>query len=217
MKSLNVKQQVSTQTLIVFSLAAGGLLLGLIGYVGFVSPAKSRLATVNRELAVSRTSLITAENTPPPMKQPPVHANDIFQMTKAMPNSDDWPGILIAVTKLADESKVKLTSIQPGHDTPAAGWTAVPLTVNVSGSYASVTRFLQKIKHTVVVTPTKLDVNSRLFVANGVVLTTPDGKSVGATITMSAFDYTPAAPAPPPAPTGTTSTGTTATTTTTSG
>lgn len=203
-KNINLKQQIPKQVLIPFALAVGGLLLGLIGYVGFVSPAKSRLATVNKELAVARVSLITAENTPPPPKLPPAQATDIFQLTKAMPSTDDWPGILIAVSDLAKRSSVMLAKITPGNDVTGVGYNEVPVSVDISGSYTAVTHFLRAVHQTATVTPTELKVRGRLFLATGVTLGSPNGKNVEATVTMNAFTYVPAA-----------STTTTATTTTT--
>jgi len=93
-----------------------------------------------------------------------------------------------------------------------SGYSEVPLSVTVVGSYREITNFLADIHHAVSVSPdgNTIKANGRLFVTTAVTLASPDGSSVSGTITLDAFTYGTTASA-----TSTTGTDTTATTTTT--
>jgi hypothetical protein len=92
-----------------------------------------------------------------------------------------------------------------------AGYTAVPVTVIVHGTFTDIANFLQQVRDSVVVTHDHLKVTNRLYVPTLISLSVVDSKTLTASIGLSAFIY--GTPPPPVMAT----TGTTATTTTTSG
>jgi Tfp pilus assembly protein PilO len=202
------------QTMIAIGLAVGGLLLGLIGYLAVISPENAKIVPIESQIATARASLISAEEAPAKIKPIPAKAADLFKLTNAMPDSDDVPGVLIDLTQLAKESSVELTGVTPTADVPETGYSEVPVSVLVTGSYAGMTKFLTEMRRAVVVNGDTLKVSGRLLEPTSIDLTTPDGKLVSATITLNAFSYGTGTPPATTTP-GTTTTETTTTTATT--
>ena len=75
-------------------------------------------------------------------KPVPFRASDLFRLAKAMPGSTDMPGILLALGHVARQSSVTLTAV---HPSPAVnlgiGYSAIPISITISGSYAAITKF----------------------------------------------------------------------------
>jgi Tfp pilus assembly protein PilO len=213
-----MKTQLSRQQMIAVGIAVFGLVLGLGSYLILVAPQKSKAVALSHAVDAAQSSLYVLQHHPhvhvQKPKPPPVEATDLFRLTKAMPDSQDVPGILLSVMRLAKASSLELLSVQPPTVPPAqtpAGYTAVPVAIALHGKFADVASFLQRLRDSVVVSHNHLKVTNRLFVPSQISLSTADGLTVDASITLDAFVY--GTPPPPVAP----ATGTTATTTTTSG
>jgi Tfp pilus assembly protein PilO len=211
MKNLK-SPNISPQMLIIVGLTVGGLLLGMIGYVAAVAPEKSRIVPIDTQIQSARASLIAAEQLPARPTPEPAQAADLFKLTKAMPDSDDIPGILLALTKIAQQSSVSLQGVTPAPDVLVTGYSQVPLTLQVGGTYVTITNFLRNLRRSVVLKGNSLQVTSRLFIPTSISLGTTNGV-ITATITLDAFTYG----APPTTTTTPASTDTTDTTTTTTG
>jgi len=213
-----MKTKLTRQQMLAVGLASLGLLLGLGSYMILVAPQKSKAVALAGAVDAAQSSLFVAQHHPQVTtraKPPAVEAADLFRLTKAMPDSEDVPGILLSLMGLAQANSLKLVSVQPttGTATPA-GYTTVPISVTLDGKFDDVAAFLQQLRDSVVVTHRdQLKVTNRLFVPTDISLTTdPDGSTVDATISLDAFVY---GTAPPPVSTSTTDTSTTSTTTTT--
>jgi Tfp pilus assembly protein PilO len=209
-----VKGRVSKQKLLLYGIPVLGILIGLLGYVAVVAPQQSKGRSMDSELQALQAQLLVPKVKPP--KPVPVQAADIFRLTKAMPDANDLPGILLQLSRLARASSIKINSVRPSARVPLTqGYAALPVAVTVSGGFGAVSKFLQLLRQQVTVSNGQLNVDGRLLVANQVQITSTDGRSVSATLNLDAFVYGVAPPAPPPAPTSTDGTATTAATTTT--
>ena len=214
-----MKTQLSRPQLIAVGIATFGLVLGFGSYMVLVAPQKSKAVALEGAVQAAQSSLFVAQHNrhhPVPKPKPPaVEAADIFRLTEAMPDSEDVPGILLSLMRLAQASSVQLQSVQPaatGTVTPL-GYTAYPVTVTVQGKFMQVAGFLQRLRDAAIVSRGRLKVTSRLYVPSQISLNSPDGVSVSASVSLNAFSYGTAPP--PPAPTSTSATSTTGTTTTT--
>jgi Tfp pilus assembly protein PilO len=215
------KTQLTRQQLLAIGLAVFGLVLGLGSNMLLVAPQKSKAVALSGAIDAAQSSLYVLQHQPrvhhvQKPKPPNVQAADLFRLTKAMPDSQDVPGILLSVERLVQASSLELVSVQPPPPTPsvqsASGYTAVPVSVTVNGTYANIANFLQRLRDSVVVNSGHLKVTSRLYIPTQISLSVVTGQKLAASIGLSAFIYgTP--PAPAVAPTGTT----TATTTTSTG
>jgi Pilus assembly protein, PilO. len=208
-----MKMQLTRQQMLAVGLAVFGLVLGLGSYLILVAPQKSKAVALSGAVTAAQSSLYVLQHNPHQKvqkpKPPDVEAADLFRLTKAIPDSPDVPGILLSVMRLAQASSLELISVQPTAGTATTqsptGYTAVPISVSLHGKFANVAGFLQRLRDSVVVTHDHLKVTNRLFAPSLISLSTSDGQTVDASITMSAFVYgTP--PPPVVAPTTTTTT-----------
>ena len=170
-----------------------------------VAPQKATSHRLDAEIQAAEARPVPGRPAPA-SKQPPVHAADIFRLTKAMPDSNDVPGVLDDLSQLAQASSTTLQSVSPSTVSPlTGGYGALPLNVVVAGPFPAVSRFLQRLRQQVALGKNgALQVDGRLLVVNNVQLATTDGSSVTATLSLDAFVY---GVAPPPATTTTTTAG----------
>jgi Tfp pilus assembly protein PilO len=200
----NTVKKVGKEKLILYGVAAFGLLIGVAGYFALVAPQKATSHRLDAEIQAAQARPAAAQQTHAP-KQPSVHAADIFRLTKAMPDSNDVPGILDHLSQLAQTSSATLQSVQPSPVVPlTGGYGALPLNVVVAGPFAAVSNFLQQLRQQVALGKNgALHVDGRLLVVNDVQLATTTGSAVTATLSLDAFVY---GVAPPPTTTTTTTT-----------
>ncbi len=220
-----MKKQLNNQTIAI----AGCLVLAVIvlgaGYLAAVGPQSSKASSLSQQITTAQAQLaaLRAGGT----KTPDLRAAELYQLARAMPASDDMPGIVLELADLAGKSHVTLVSITPSpRIAQADGTSSIPIAVVVNGPFANLTAFLRAARAQVSV-DSKLHVAGRLIVADQLQLTAattsaaPGGTggptvaqngSVQATMNLVAFDY-----GAPPSPSATAGvTGATSTTTTTS-
>lgn len=206
-----MKRQLTKQQLILFGLPVVGLMLGLLGYLALVSPQKSHAGRLASEIGAAQAQLLAAHKPAVKAKPTSAQAADLFRLTKAMPDSGDMSGVLRQLTLLAHASSVSLDTVRPSPVvTTALGYGAIPMEVDVSGKFANVVGFLQRVRQQVAIGKKgRLHADGRLFVANQIQLTTTDGRSVAAAMKFDAFVY--GAPPTPTAPAAGVAAGTTTT------
>jgi Tfp pilus assembly protein PilO len=213
-----VKKQISIskRNLLLFGLPILGLLVGLLGNFAFVAPQKSQARQLDGQLQAAQSQLLVSQRAAAapkpvkPVKAPKaqsVQAADIFRLSKAMPDSNDMPGILLELSQLAKASAVTLQSVSPAARVPLyGGYAALPVVVVITGKFDHVSGFLQGLrKQAAIATNGRPRVTGRLLVANQVAMTSSDGKTVSATLNLDAFVYGAGLPpvvAVPVGPTG---------------
>ena len=204
---MKTKISISKRNLLLFGLPILGLMFGLLGNFALIAPQRSKAQQLDAQIQTAQAQVLISKQqgqkpaTKPKAAKPvPVQAADIFRLTKAMPDSNDLPGILLHLSLLAKASSITLESVTPAARVPLPnGYGALPLSVVVTGKFDHVAGFLQRIRQQAVVGKNgKLRVDGRLFVANQVALTSTDGRSVSATLSLDAFVY--GAGLPPVAP-----------------
>ena len=151
---MKTKISISKRNLLLFGLPVLGLVLGLLGNFALVAPQKSQAQRLDAQLQTAQAQLVASQQkpavTPTPTKAPKpqsVQAADIFRLTKAMPDSNDMPGILLHLSQLARASAVTLTSVTPTARVPLTqGYGALPLSVVITGKFDQVAGFLQHLR-----------------------------------------------------------------------
>jgi Tfp pilus assembly protein PilO len=196
-----------SQTAIVAALAAVALMIAAAGAFVVVLPQHSKASHLDSQIAAAQASLV-APIPVVPVAAAKVEATDLFRLREAMPDTDSMPGILMALSRIAEESPVTILSIKPGARVTLSGYWALPVVLTVDGNYDGITSFLAQLRRAVQAPNGDLAVTGRLFIPNQVQLQSGDGNSVTATVSLDAFVYG--------APIVTATTPTTTTTTTTS-
>ena len=77
----------------------------------------------------------------------------------------------------------------------------------VTGKFSAITAFTRRLRDAVQTPGGRLVVNGRLFDVNQVAMTSPDGRTVSATLNLDAFDYVPAPVVPATVPGSSTTNG----------
>ena len=208
-------------------LAIALVIVTAVAWFGVVGPKQSSGAALDAEIADYQSKIKIASRpkndptTGPPVVQ--IDVADLFRLTKAMPDRDDMPGMLLELNAVAVSSGVRFLSIQPADAVNHGNYYSVPVTVAFEGNYYDLTDFLFRMRNLVSVRDGELEASGRLYTLDS--MSFAEGAEgfpqITATLTLSAYSYgvLPSAPGtvPPPAATttGTTTTGTTTTGTTT--
>jgi len=175
-------------------LALGAVLLyGLVMWFLVVSPKRADVASANADVAAAELRLVEAQAAANRPGGAGVPVSDVFRLAKAMPDSDDQPGLVLEISRLAERSGVTLRTITP--QTPAGGAggaTMIPVAVTIGGSYSEISKFLRHTRTLVTVRDGQLRATGRLFIVQNVDLveSLTDGfPMLDATVTMNAYVY----------------------------
>jgi Tfp pilus assembly protein PilO len=198
------------QLLTCIGLGVLAFVIAVAGALAAVLPEQSKASKLNTQIAAAQAKLLSMHGR---QRGPVIRAADLFQLSRAMPDAADMPGVVLDLSRAAASSSVVLVSIVPGAGVPQAdGATAYPIRVIVDGKWSNVTDFLSTLRRLVKVTHSKLAAKGRLFVVDNVQIASGTGTSeVEATMNANVFTYGVAQ-----LPVGTTGTTTTTDTTTTS-
>ena len=170
-----------------------------------VSPSRSDAASAKEELIAAELRLADAQSAPDRPQGASAPVGDVFRLTKAMPASDEQPGLVLELSRLAKRSGVTLQGIAPQPPLAAVGGpTAIPVRVTIGGSYAQITKFLRLTRALVAVRNGKIYAGGRLLAVESVNLVESVSHGfpkLDATVTMNAYVYDgPIVPAEIPVP-----------------
>jgi Pilus assembly protein, PilO len=173
--------------------AAAVLLYGLVVWFFVVSPKRAEVADANADVAAAELRLIEAQAAENRPGGAGVSVSDVFRLVKAMPRSDDQPGLILEISRLAKASGVTLRTITPQPAaTGAGGATMIPVAVTVGGDYFDIARFLRRTRALVTVRNGQVRATGRLFSVQEVALveSSTDGfPMLDATVTLNAYVY----------------------------
>ena len=192
------------------ALALGALLvvLGAGAWLVLVSP--------NRDKASSLSSTIKSEQSTLKQKLSSSHTqsrhaaqkhavSQTLMTSRALPNVMGMPQILLQLNRIATEEKVSLDSVTPQSPVVYSGYTAVPLSIQLTGDYFSMQSFLQQLLKQVTTSKDGVRATGRLYdVLNVTLSLTSTPPQVTATMTLDAFIYSPIIPTAAPTDTTTT-------------
>ena len=200
------KRRISTRTL--------GVVVGLVilvyaaaGYFLVVSPKKGEATRLDEEIATTQVELQEAlAATAAQDDTQPIAVADIFRLSTAMPSTPDMPGILLELSRIADETGIRFKAITPQSGLPVGAYVQVPIDVTFDGTFYALSDFLFRLRTLVTVRRGELHAAGRLFSVASVDFSEADKgfPLLAATLKLNAYVYgTNAAPSavPPPAET----------------
>jgi Tfp pilus assembly protein PilO len=203
-------------------IGVGGLLLLVVGWLLVVSPQKHKAANLKQQAAAVRQKiadeLAQAAVAKSATAAPKIKVADVYRLAKAMPSIDDMPDILLELNQTANAAGVDLQSLSPTtSSTPATGgYSTIPISLNVTGDFYTITDLLYRLRNLVYVRNGTLEANGRLFSVNNVTLSPgTTGRQLNATISIDTYVYGGGAVSSTAVPAGTSTTTTTTTSTTT--
>jgi Tfp pilus assembly protein PilO len=209
----------------VFALiVVGALIAWFAGNTILVKPQKKKAADIQKQITDKQATLDQYRSEAAAAQAnvaPKIRVADVYRLARAMPSTEDMPDILIELDDVAKAAGIQLDSISPAGASPGNGFSIVPITVQFSGDYYSITDLLYRLRTLVSVRHGQLEAIGRLFAVKNVTLS-PSGAGLSANVSLETYIYgggAAAAPATTPAvpSTDTTSTDTTSTDTTSTG
>ena len=181
------------------------LLYAGAGYFLVVSPKKGEaiqldeaIAAANVKLVAARAAAAAAQN-----DTQPIAVADIFRLATAMPSSPDMPGILLELSRIAEETGIRFKSISPQSALPAGAYLSVPIDVTFDGSFYALSDFLFRLRTLVSVRRGELHAAGRLFSVEAVDFSEAEAgfPTLAAVLKLQAYVYgTDASATPAPAP-----------------
>lgn len=201
-----MKRRLSPRAL--YAIVGAGLLLyALLGWFVMVSPKRTTAATVKEEaaavevtLATARAALASAGND----DVEPIAVADIFRLATAMPSVPDMPGIVLELSRIAQETGIEFNSITPSPSVVAGDHQRVPISLMFDGNFYELSDFLFRLRTLVGVRNSELYTTGRLFAIDSIAFgESQDGfPEISATLIVTAFVYGTGVPANDvPAPT----------------
>ncbi len=183
------------------AVVAGGLLLLAAMWFLLVAPQQSKAQALDTQIATSQADLATRRLAlVNPSANVTVRPGDLFRLTKALPDGQDMPGILLDVNRLAEKNGLVFQSLTPQAQVVGAGFVEQPLGVIVQGRFSSVSQFLGDLRSLVTVRHGRLDARGRMYSVSHVEIGTPEGVGkfpiVAAKVTVNAYTFS--APVPNP-------------------
>jgi type IV pilus assembly protein PilO len=213
-----VKKQIPIAVIVAPAL----LILAAVGYFLLVKPKQSEASKIQQEIANLETQIEVAQAAQrQPEREDPsaIRIADLFKVTKAMPDEDDMPGIILELNDVATAAGVEFLAIAPQGGSVRSGYSALPINLTFEGNYYDLTDFLFRLRNLVRVRDGELGADGRLFTLESLTMEEGGGgfPNITASLTVTAFVYSTTPPTAPTAPasTDTTSTGSTDTTATT--
>jgi Tfp pilus assembly protein PilO len=185
------------------------VIVAAVAYMLVIRPKRAEAGRLDEQIAEMQTKVTAARLASRPQHQATaIKVADVFEVSKAMPDTDDMPGIILDLNSVAEATGIKFLSIQPSAPTPKTGYSAIEITLTFEGNFFDLSDFLFRLRNLVTVRDGRLSSSGRLFTLD--TLSMKEGKtgfpSINAGLTVSAYVYgtsdATAAVAPPvPAPT----------------
>lgn len=198
-------------------LAAGLLLIALVGWFGLIAPQHSKASSLKREIDATESQIRSLELRPTGASTvKAVKVADIFRLSKAIPDKLQMSDVLLELNRVAGESGITFESITPHAPTPETNYQSVPIDVVFHGNYYDLSDFLYRLRNLVEVHDGYLQTTGRLFTVDHLMFGQGEKPfpQVKATLGIVAYIYGGGLPPTgPDASAGTTSTSTSGTTT----
>jgi Tfp pilus assembly protein PilO len=185
---------------------AGLLVVGLAGYFLLISPQRSKSADLGKEADAIEAQIQALRIANAQVRNvEPIRVADLFRVSKAMPSTDDMPGVLLELNRIARETGIRFESITPQDAADAGGYLRRPIDLVFDGNYYELSDFLYRLRSLVRVRGGQLEATGRLFTVNALNFVESERSfpRIKATLNISAYVYGTGAavPAqPPPAP-----------------
>jgi Tfp pilus assembly protein PilO len=182
------------------------VIVAAVAYMVVIRPKRAEAGRLDEQIAEMQMKVTSARLASRPQQAAStIKVADVFEVSKAMPDTDDMPGIILDLNSVAEATGINFVSIQPSAPTPKTGYSAIGISLTFEGNYFDLTDFLFRLRNLVTVRDGRLSSSGRLFTLDS--LSMKEGKNgfptINAGLTVSAYVYGASdatAPVPPPAP-----------------
>jgi type IV pilus assembly protein PilO len=193
------------------------VIVALVAYFILIRPKRAEAGRLSEQIAKLETEVSAAKLASRPSEAgKKIKVADLFELTKAMPDRDDMPGIILGLNSVAEAAGISFESIAPQNQVNAESYRVLPISLTFEGNYYDLTDFLFRLRNLVSVQDGKLAAAGRFFTLDSVDMHPATGglPRIEAILVVSAYVFdanshsSTLVPAPLPTTTGAT-TGTT--------
>jgi Pilus assembly protein, PilO len=175
------------------------LIVTALGYFLVISPKRSKSAELAKETQAVQVQIQTLRLANTQVnKVEPIRVADLFRVSKAMPSTDDMPGVLLELNRIARDVGIRFESITPQEAGDAGGYMRRPIDLVFDGNYYELSDFLYRLRSLVSVRGGQLQATGRLFTVNSINFVESDREfpNIKATLQVNAYVYGTGVPAP---------------------
>jgi Pilus assembly protein, PilO len=182
----------------------GLIILGFAGHTLVVAPLGASATKVQAQIDAQETQIFQRRAELRKARvAPTIESADLFKLSRAMPDREDMPGIILALGEVARAAGIKFTLIEPvvGTSITVTGaYTPVRIHLLFDGDFYGLSDFLYRIRSLVAVRNGTLQADGRLFNVDSVSFNVSADKfpQISAELYVDTYVY---GTAPAPAPT----------------
>ncbi|HZO63173.1 MAG TPA: type 4a pilus biogenesis protein PilO [Gaiellaceae bacterium] len=200
---MNKELHLTKDVKIVLAVVAATLVAIVAGWFVLIAPKRSDVKDLQRQIDDTYAQIALAKNVRQPSAPPPIRVADLFKLSRAMPNTADIPGVMLQLSRVAQDTGVKFESITPHDPVQYDGYQQVAVDLAFEGRFYDLSDFLYRLRNLVGVHEGVLNATGRLFSVDSIVFNQGQATfpQVKATLTVSAFVFGTGVPAPVPSAT----------------
>jgi hypothetical protein len=195
------------------------LVAALAAYFVAVRPKRAEAGRLAEQVELLEADVAAARAAAAPSRpEAKLNVADLFELTKAMPDRPDMPGIILELNAIAEAVGVEFVQISPELVVARQGYRILPIRFIFEGNYFELNDFLFRVRNLVAVRNGRLFASGRFFTLDFLRMGKGPGgfPEIESELLLSAYVYDPDSTAVGGAlPTETTATTTTTTTETT--
>jgi Tfp pilus assembly protein PilO len=188
-----MKKELSTPVKV--GLLVAGVVLALVaGWFLVVSPKRSEAQKLQDDTSEVQAKIALAEEArdhPQAAAGSAIRIADLFELSRAMPDRADVPGVLLQLSRVADETGVVFDSISPQDPVQEGVYQKIDFDLVFEGRFYDLSDFLYRLRNLVGVHDGVLNATGRLFTVGSISFDqgTNQFPQVKATLTLSAYVF----------------------------
>lgn len=185
----------------------GLLLVVLVGWLGFVSPQRSKAAGLAVEITDTETQLAATQTlvAGPLLRR---STAELATLRTAIPDQLRMSQLLRQLSKAAADGQVRILGITPQPVTKVGVADVVSMSVTLEGRYFAIRQFLRLLRSRADIKANKVHASGRLFAIDSIQfsgVSSEGGSLINATLTVAAFAFSQPVAVPGTNPDGTSS------------
>jgi Tfp pilus assembly protein PilO len=187
------------------AIAFGLVLLMVAGYMLVISPEGAKGKKLQKQADDVQVQIFRRKGEIRAGLHPPtIETADLFRLARAMPDTQDMPGIILTLSQLARSSGIKFDLIEPvtGGAIPSGSYETNRIHLLFNGDFYGLSDFLYRMRSLVAVHDGRLDANGRLFNVDTLTFNVLSNSfpRISAELFVNSYVYGSSAPAAPTTP-----------------
>jgi Tfp pilus assembly protein PilO len=137
------------------------VLLG--GWLLVIGPKRHQAAQLAAQADDLRGQIADAQTNGSSSDTQPIRVADLFNLSRAMPDTSDVPDVLLQLSQVATETGITFNSVTPGSIQAVGNFEKLPIDLVFEGRFYDLSDFLYRLRNLVGVHDGELDAVGRLF------------------------------------------------------